>query len=128
MFSRLNMQFAHTEVLFLFLKELHGAISKITFITILDSKLHRLGAFIIFMSCGMCSFFIKLVWSRWYAILGMYDLAVKHMLEVLACSHQSKMTQEFFLRDFLQIVQVSRILVIILYELFFSSMLRASSR
>ncbi|GLT60810.1 hypothetical protein SLA2020_335590 [Shorea laevis] len=43
--------------------------------------------------------------GQWYAILGMYDLAVKHMLEVLACSHQSKMTQEFFLRDFLQIVQ-----------------------
>ncbi|KAE8125213.1 hypothetical protein FH972_020046 [Carpinus fangiana] len=43
--------------------------------------------------------------GQWYAILGMYDLAVKHMLEVLACSHQSKITQEFFLRDFLQIVQ-----------------------
>jgi hypothetical protein len=113
------MQFAHTEVLFLFLKELHGAISKIMFISILDSKLHGLGAFIIFMSCGISSFFIKLVWSRWYAILGMYDLAVKHMLEVLACSHQSKITQEFFLRDFLQIVQVSRILVIILYDYLF---------
>ncbi|XP_059462278.1 uncharacterized protein LOC132191337 isoform X3 [Corylus avellana] len=43
--------------------------------------------------------------GQWYGILGMYDLAVKHMLEVLACSHQSKITQEFFLRDFLQIVQ-----------------------
>lgn len=43
--------------------------------------------------------------GQWYAILGMYDLAVKHMLEVLACSHQSKTTQELFLREFLQIVQ-----------------------
>ncbi|XP_050243779.1 uncharacterized protein LOC126692278 isoform X1 [Quercus robur] len=43
--------------------------------------------------------------GQWYAILGMDDLAVKHMLEVLACSHQPKTTQELFLRDFLQIVQ-----------------------
>ncbi|KAJ7942954.1 Trafficking protein particle complex subunit 8 [Quillaja saponaria] len=43
--------------------------------------------------------------GQWYASLEMYDVAVKHMLEVLACSHQSKTTQEFFLRDFLQIVQ-----------------------
>ncbi|KAJ8754464.1 hypothetical protein K2173_005625 [Erythroxylum novogranatense] len=43
--------------------------------------------------------------GQWYGILGMYDVAVKHMLEVLACTHQSKTTQELFLRDFLQIVQ-----------------------
>ncbi|XP_010247554.1 PREDICTED: trafficking protein particle complex subunit 8 isoform X2 [Nelumbo nucifera] len=43
--------------------------------------------------------------GRWYAILGMSDVAVKHMLEVLACSHESISTQELFLRDFLQIVQ-----------------------
>ncbi|CAN6716853.1 unnamed protein product [Malus baccata var. baccata] len=43
--------------------------------------------------------------GQWYALLGLYDLAVNHVLEVLACSHQSKKTQELFLRDFLQIVQ-----------------------
>lgn len=43
--------------------------------------------------------------GKWYAIFGMYDRAVKHMLEVLACSHQPKTTQELFLRDFLQIVE-----------------------
>lgn len=43
---------------------------------------------------------------RWYASLGMCDVAVKHMLEVLACGHQSKTKQELFLGDFLQIVQV----------------------
>ncbi|XP_007028000.2 PREDICTED: trafficking protein particle complex subunit 8 isoform X1 [Theobroma cacao] len=43
--------------------------------------------------------------GQWYAFLGMYDVAVTHMLELLACSHQSKTTQELFLRDFLQIVQ-----------------------
>ncbi|GLT90145.1 hypothetical protein SLE2022_080910 [Rubroshorea leprosula] len=43
--------------------------------------------------------------GRWYAFLGLYDIAVMHMLEVLACGHQSKKNQELFLRDFLQIVQ-----------------------
>ncbi|XVF55872.1 hypothetical protein PTKIN_Ptkin06aG0071300 [Pterospermum kingtungense] len=43
--------------------------------------------------------------GQWYAFLGMYDVAVTHMLEVLASSHQSKTMQELFLRDFLQIVQ-----------------------
>ncbi|CAN0847587.1 Trafficking protein particle complex subunit 8, partial [Linum grandiflorum] len=43
--------------------------------------------------------------GQWFAHLGMYDVAVKHMLEVLACSHQSKTTQELFLREFLQIFQ-----------------------
>ncbi|KAK7337326.1 hypothetical protein VNO77_17892 [Canavalia gladiata] len=43
--------------------------------------------------------------GQWYAFLGMYDVAVKHMMEVLACSHQSKRTQELFLGDFLQIVE-----------------------
>lgn len=36
----------------------------------------------------------------------MYDVAVKHMTEILACSHQSKTTQELFLSDFLQVVEV----------------------
>ncbi|XVF76076.1 hypothetical protein PTKIN_Ptkin13bG0237100 [Pterospermum kingtungense] len=43
--------------------------------------------------------------GQWYAFLGMYDVAVTHMLEVLASSHQSKTMQELFLRNFLQIVQ-----------------------
>lgn len=43
--------------------------------------------------------------GKWYAGLGLFDVAVTHMLEVLVCSHQSKATQELFLRDFLQIVQ-----------------------
>lgn len=36
----------------------------------------------------------------------MFDVAITHMLEILACGHQSKATQELFLRDFFQIVQV----------------------
>ncbi|CAA3007877.1 trafficking particle complex subunit 8 isoform X1 [Olea europaea subsp. europaea] len=43
--------------------------------------------------------------GKWYAILGISDEAINHMLEVLACGHQSKMTQELFLREFFQIVQ-----------------------
>ncbi|KAI4348871.1 hypothetical protein L6164_009540 [Bauhinia variegata] len=43
--------------------------------------------------------------GQWYASLGMCDVAVKHMLEILACSHQSKTTQELYLADFLQIVE-----------------------
>ncbi|KAK7396773.1 hypothetical protein VNO78_17931 [Psophocarpus tetragonolobus] len=43
--------------------------------------------------------------GQWYASLGMYDVAVKHMMEILACSHQSKTTQQLFLGDFLQIVK-----------------------
>ncbi|KAH9674301.1 tetratricopeptide repeat (TPR)-like superfamily protein [Citrus sinensis] len=43
--------------------------------------------------------------GQWYAVLGMHDIAVAHMLEVLDCSHQSRTTQELFLRDFLQVVQ-----------------------
>lgn len=49
MSSRLNMQFAHIEVLCLFSKELCGAISKTMFISELDSELYGLGAFIVFM-------------------------------------------------------------------------------
>ena len=126
MSSRLNMQFAHTAVLFLFLKELHGAISTTMFISILDGKLPRLGAFIIFMSCGMGSFFINL-----FGIAGVLFLGCTIWLSNICWkswpSHQSKITQEFFLRDFLQIVQVSCILVIILYD-FFPGILRAPSR
>lgn len=51
--TRLNMQFAPIEQLFLFLKELLGGILKIMFISILESRLSVLGAVIIFMSFGM---------------------------------------------------------------------------
>nr|GMD61724.1 trafficking protein particle complex subunit 8 [Ipomoea batatas] len=43
--------------------------------------------------------------GKWFAVLGVYDVAIKNILEVLACGHQSKTTQELFLRDFFQIVQ-----------------------
>ncbi|CAI9097588.1 OLC1v1034055C1 [Oldenlandia corymbosa var. corymbosa] len=43
--------------------------------------------------------------GKWYAFLGLFDVAVEHMLEILACGHQSRSTQELFLRDFFQIVQ-----------------------
>ncbi|OVA02018.1 TRAPP III complex [Macleaya cordata] len=43
--------------------------------------------------------------GKWYAFLELFDVAIKHMLEVLECSHQSIVMQELFLRDFLQIVQ-----------------------
>ncbi|KAL3536023.1 hypothetical protein ACH5RR_004484 [Cinchona calisaya] len=43
--------------------------------------------------------------GKWYAFLGMSDVAIEHMLEILACGHQSKSTQELFLRDFFQVVQ-----------------------
>lgn len=50
--SRLNMQFAPIEQLFLFLRELRGGILKIMFISILESRLSVLGAVIIFTSFG----------------------------------------------------------------------------
>lgn len=43
---------------------------------------------------------------RWYGFLGMFDVAINHMLEVLACGHQSLATQSTFLSDFFHFVQV----------------------
>ncbi|KAJ0966330.1 hypothetical protein J5N97_027468 [Dioscorea zingiberensis] len=43
--------------------------------------------------------------GRWYAFLGVFDVAVKHMQGVLACSHQSLITQNLFLNDFLHAAQ-----------------------
>lgn len=43
--------------------------------------------------------------GRWYAFLGISDVAIRHMLEVLACSHQSLTTQDLFLREFFQTVE-----------------------
>ncbi|KAL0288926.1 UNVERIFIED_CONTAM: protein RRP6-like 2 [Sesamum calycinum] len=37
--------------------------------------------------------------------LGMFDEAVKRVLEVLACGHQTRATQELFLREFFRIIQ-----------------------
>ncbi|KAL0315897.1 UNVERIFIED_CONTAM: protein RRP6-like 2, partial [Sesamum radiatum] len=42
---------------------------------------------------------------RWYAFLGMFDEGIKRVLEVLACGHQTKATQELFLREFFRIIQ-----------------------
>ncbi|KAG6537578.1 hypothetical protein ZIOFF_002672 [Zingiber officinale] len=43
--------------------------------------------------------------GRWYSFIGVLDLAIKHMLEVLACSHQSLATQNVFLNEFFHVVQ-----------------------
>ncbi|XP_020578144.1 trafficking protein particle complex subunit 8 [Phalaenopsis equestris] len=43
--------------------------------------------------------------GRWYAFVGIFDVSVKHMLEVLACSHQSVTTQDLFLGNFFQTVE-----------------------
>ncbi|GMH29958.1 hypothetical protein Nepgr_031801 [Nepenthes gracilis] len=43
--------------------------------------------------------------GKWFASLGMFDAAIKHMLEILACEHQSKAVQELFLQDFILLVQ-----------------------
>ncbi|XP_076953793.1 uncharacterized protein LOC143627976 [Bidens hawaiensis] len=43
--------------------------------------------------------------GKWYAFLGRFDVAMKHMLEILACSHQSMAMQELFMKDFFQILQ-----------------------
>ncbi|KAK9072718.1 hypothetical protein SSX86_009153 [Deinandra increscens subsp. villosa] len=43
--------------------------------------------------------------GKWYAFLGRFDVAMKHMLEILSCSHQSKTMQELYMRDFFQILQ-----------------------
>lgn len=53
--------------------------------------------------------YLKVIWwcYRWYAFLDTFDVAIKNMLEILACGHQSKATQELFLKDFFQIVQVN---------------------
>ena len=53
---------------------------------------------------------------RWYAFLGLFDVAINHIMEVLDCSHQSKTMQELFLRDFFQIVQVLNNCLIALSE------------
>ncbi|KAJ9554786.1 hypothetical protein OSB04_009400 [Centaurea solstitialis] len=43
--------------------------------------------------------------GKWYAVLGKFDVAMKHMLEIVACSHQTKSMQELFMKDFFQILQ-----------------------
>ncbi|KAG6469794.1 hypothetical protein ZIOFF_070725 [Zingiber officinale] len=41
----------------------------------------------------------------WYSFIGVLDLAIKHMLEVMACSHLSLDTQNVFLNEFSHVVQ-----------------------
>ncbi|TVU44714.1 hypothetical protein EJB05_04165 [Eragrostis curvula] len=43
--------------------------------------------------------------GRWYGVLGIFDVAIKHLLEVISCSHQSVNTQSVFLNDFFHFVQ-----------------------
>ncbi|XP_074281590.1 uncharacterized protein LOC141606378 isoform X2 [Silene latifolia] len=43
--------------------------------------------------------------GKWFALLGFFDVAIQHMVEVLDCTHQSKAAQEIFLGDFLELVQ-----------------------
>lgn len=43
--------------------------------------------------------------GRWYALLGKSDLAIQHLMGLLACSHQSAVTQETFMGDFLRCFQ-----------------------
>ncbi|XP_071710414.1 uncharacterized protein [Rutidosis leptorrhynchoides] len=43
--------------------------------------------------------------GKWYAFLGRFDVAMKHMLEIVSCSHQSKPMQELFMKEFFQILQ-----------------------
>ncbi|OEL35037.1 Trafficking protein particle complex subunit 8 [Dichanthelium oligosanthes] len=43
--------------------------------------------------------------GRWYGVLGILDVAIKHLLEVIACSHQSLVTQNMFLTDIFNYVQ-----------------------
>ncbi|KAI4369129.1 hypothetical protein MLD38_017613 [Melastoma candidum] len=45
--------------------------------------------------------------GQWYALIGIYDAALLHMMEILSCAHQSKITQESFLKNFLQIFKKS---------------------
>ncbi|XP_062212632.1 uncharacterized protein LOC133913481 isoform X2 [Phragmites australis] len=43
--------------------------------------------------------------GRWYGVLGIFDVASKHLLEAIACSHQSQTKQSVFLNDFFHFVQ-----------------------
>ncbi|XP_021755995.1 trafficking protein particle complex subunit 8-like [Chenopodium quinoa] len=56
-------------------------------------------------SWGLIKDHIHFQLGKWFALLGMFDVAIEHMLEILACTHQSKAAQELFLGDFLELVQ-----------------------
>ncbi|KAJ8426195.1 hypothetical protein Cgig2_008912 [Carnegiea gigantea] len=56
-------------------------------------------------SWGLIRDHIHFQLGKWFAFLGMFDVAIEHMLEILACTHQSKAAQELFLGDFLELVQ-----------------------
>lgn len=56
------------------------------------------------------------IWFRWHSFLGVYDVAIKHMLEVLACAHQPLPTQQLFLSEFLHTVQVDTTFVFVYFS------------
>ncbi|KAL9230618.1 hypothetical protein vseg_005946 [Gypsophila vaccaria] len=56
-------------------------------------------------SWGLIRDHIHFQLGKWFALLGLFDVAIQHMVEVLDCTHQSKAAQEIFLGDFLQLVQ-----------------------
>lgn len=103
------MQSGHTEVLFLSSETRHGVTSEIMFISALECNIWDNST----ISFQVAHYFIQLHghvlndFFRCYAALGMSDEAFNHMIEVLACAHQSKATQELFVRDFFRIVQVA---------------------
>ncbi|XP_068668294.1 uncharacterized protein [Aristolochia californica] len=43
--------------------------------------------------------------GKWFSLLGLFEVAMQHMLEILSCSHQPLSTQELFLGNFLHVVQ-----------------------
>jgi len=100
---RNNMLFGHTEMLCSFTSKTLGVTSTIMYILMLEGSFMFL-AYIKFI----CLYLIHDSWStnRWYGVLGILDVAIKHLLEVIACSHQSLITQNMFLSDFFHYVQV----------------------
>ena len=95
------MLFVHTETLCLSTNKILGVTSTIMYILMLE------GTCMFFCSFALaCKLFLTLVRIRWYGVLGIFDVAIKHLLEVIACSHQSLTTQSMFLNDFFHFVQV----------------------
>lgn len=91
----------HTETLCLSTNKILGVTSTIMYILMLG------GTCVIFCSFVLaCKLSLTLVRIRWYGVLGIFDVAIKHLLEVIACSHQSLTTQSMFLNDFFHFVQV----------------------
>jgi hypothetical protein len=97
------MLFGCTEMLCSFTNKTLGVTLMIMYILILE------GSWVFLASIQICCFFTLLdswLTNRWYGVLGILDVAIKHLLEVIACSHQSLVTQNMFLNDFFHYVQV----------------------